>query len=146
NNIAPRFGFAWSPEGGLLGHGKTSIRGGFSVTYDQIFQNVIFNLFRNYPRGINWSYGPVSGQQLFLPANQPAVPTPQEYAAANLNIDLLDYRNWSTNTRVAQPKGLQFSLGVERQLANNWAIKVFYVGTRAMNLMREAETNYGFLQ
>lgn len=152
NNFGPRFGFAWRPNAHgrllekIMGEGKTSVRGGFSMTYDQIFQNVISNVFRNYPRGINWSYGPVSGQDLFLPANQPAVPTPQQYAASGLNVDLLDYRNWQTNSRIAQPYGLQFSFGVERQLYNDWAVKVFYVGSRGIKLMREAETNYGFMQ
>jgi hypothetical protein len=151
NNFGPRVGFAWRPGsqgalGRILGEGgKTSIRGGFSMTYDQIFQNVISNVFRNYPRGINYSYGPVSGQGLFLPANQPVVPTPEQYAAQGLNVDMLDYRNWSTNQRIAQPYTLQFSLGIERQIAHNYAVKVFYIGTRGIKLMREAETNYGFL-
>jgi hypothetical protein len=152
NNFGPRVGFAWSPQandgvfGKLFGMGKTSLRGGFGMTYDQIFQNVLLNVFRNYPRGINYPYGPVDGKALFLQANQPKVPTPQEYAASGLNIDALDQRNWSPNTRIAQPYTLQFTFGIERQLYNNWAVKVFYIGTRGVKLMRERETNYGFLK
>jgi len=35
---------------------------------------------------------------------------------------------------------------VERQIYNDWAVKVFYIATRGIKLMREAETNYGFLK
>ena len=153
NNFGPRVGFAWRPEskGGpldtIFGSGKTSVRGGFSMAYDQIFQNVISNVFRNYPRGIGYSSPTTSGASLFLPANQPVVPTPEQMVAAGqFNPDTTDYRNWSTNSRIAQPYTLQFSFGVERQLFDNYALKVFYIGSRGIKLLREAETNYGFLK
>ena len=151
NNFGPRFGFAWSPrpKGGalskLLGDGKTSMRGGFAMTYDQIFQNVLLNVFRNYPRGLNYQYGPIDGQGLFLQANQPQVPSVEEYAST-LNVDSLDFRNFATNEVAAQPYGLQFSYGIERQLFNNYVVKVFYIGTRGIRLIRERETNWGFLK
>ena len=87
------------------------------MAYDQIFQNVISNVFRNYPRGIGYSSPTTSGASLFLPANQPVVPTPaQLVAAGQFNPATTDYRNWATNSRIAQPYTLQFSFGVERQL------------------------------
>ena len=145
NNFGPRVGFAWSPHGGkILGEGRTSIRGGFGLTYDQIFQNVLGNVFRNYPRGINYSIGPVSGAGYYLQSKQPVVPTPAQYAAQGLNVDALDYRNWSTNGRIVLPYIMQFSLGVEHQLRNNFVVRLGYVGSRGIKLMREAETNYGF--
>jgi hypothetical protein len=61
-----------------------------------------------------------------------------------LNVDALDYRNWSTNSRIVLPYVMQFSLGVERQLSNNFVVRLGYVGSRGIKLMREAETNYGF--
>lgn len=151
NNFAPRIGFAWSPRsnGGfadkILGNAKTSIRGGFAMTYDQIFQNVLLNCFRAYPRGVNFSYGPYDSKGLFLQANQPTVPTPQQYVQQGYNVDALDYRYYSYNSRVAQPYTLQYTLGVERQLFNNYAVKVYYIATRGVKLIREREMNYGFL-
>jgi hypothetical protein len=150
NNFAPRVGFAWSPHASsglmekILGDGKTSIHGGFGMTYDQIFQNVLSNVFRNYPRGINYSVGNVSGAGYYLQSKQPTVPTPEQYAAQGLNVNALDYRNWSTNNRIALPYMMQFSLGVERQLRNNFVVRLGYVGSRGVKLMREVETNYGF--
>ncbi|MGD0942551.1 MAG: carboxypeptidase regulatory-like domain-containing protein, partial [Terracidiphilus sp.] len=44
-NISPRIGFAYSPHGkfGVLGDGKTVLRGGFGVFYDSTFSNILVN-------------------------------------------------------------------------------------------------------
>jgi len=85
-------------------------------------------------------------QGIFLAANQPTVPTPQQYVQSGLNVNLLDYRNWSTGTRIAQPYSLQYTFGLERQLREHYVVKLFYIATRGVKLMREQETNYGFLK
>ncbi|HVF48495.1 MAG TPA: TonB-dependent receptor [Pyrinomonadaceae bacterium] len=45
NNFAPRLGFAWD----LTGDGKTSLRGGYGVSYERNFGNVTFNVIQNPP-------------------------------------------------------------------------------------------------
>jgi outer membrane receptor protein involved in Fe transport len=45
NNFSPRFGFAWDPRG----NGKTSIRGGFAVSYEAGIYNPLSNSRWNMP-------------------------------------------------------------------------------------------------
>ncbi len=51
NNFGPRLGVAWNPKN-MFG-GRMVLRGGFGISYDQVFQNVLLNNSRNYPRGVN---------------------------------------------------------------------------------------------
>ncbi len=45
NNFAPRIGFAWDPTG----RAKTSIRGGYGLFYERLFQNIDENIQFNPP-------------------------------------------------------------------------------------------------
>jgi hypothetical protein len=146
NNWAPRLGFAWAPrdKNWLFGDGKFVLRGGYAITYDQVFQNILLNNGRNFPRGVQINDPAVSGRRLWLPENQPPALEPDEFVRRGGNPLLLAERLFSPNQRIAQPYSQQMSMGVERQLGQNYVVKLFYVGTRGLKLVREVEQNLGF--
>ena len=45
NNFGPRAGFAWD----VTGDGRTSLRGGYGLSYERNFGNVTFNVIQNPP-------------------------------------------------------------------------------------------------
>lgn len=146
NNWAPRIGFAWAPrdDNWLFGGGKFVLRGGYAITYDQVFQNILLNNGRNFPRGVQINDPAVSGRRLWLAQNQPPALEPEEFVRRGGNPLLLAERLFSPNKRISQPYSQQMSMGIERQFATNYVFKLFYVGTRGLKLVREVERNLGF--
>jgi hypothetical protein len=150
NNWAPRFGFAWAPRtkdgllGKLFGDGRTSIRGGYSIAYDQVFQNILLNNSRNFPRGVSVTRGPEDNTRWYEASRRPPAPTPDDYIRQGRDPNLLPVRLYSPGTNIKQPMSQQYSFGIERQLFSNYAARVFYVGSRASGLVREVERNLGF--
>jgi hypothetical protein len=137
NNFGPRLGLAWNPKGFL--DGKFVFRAGFGVAYDQIFQNILLNNSRNYPRGVNVAFTNITGAR---PYNTlPAPPTP---AAFTGDPKLLPVRLFSPNERVRQPMSQKWTIGFQYQLGNDYVAKAEYIGTKGSNLVREVEVNYGF--
>lgn len=137
NNIGPRFGVAWNPKD-MFG-GRMVLRGGFGISYDQVFQNILLNNSRNYPRGVNVAFTNITGQAPYI--NLPAVPTPQQFTGNPL---LLPIRLFAPNTRVRQPMSYQTTVSMQYQLGNNYVFKAEYINTEGRNLVREVESNFGF--
>lgn len=137
NNFAPRIGFAYNPKN-FLG-GRAVLRAGYAISYDQVFQNILLNNSRNYPRGVNIALTNQNGQLPFI--NLPTPPTPAQFTGNPL---LLAERLFAPNERVKQPMSNQWTVGVQYQFFNNYVFKADYIGTKGSNLVREVEANYGF--
>ncbi|MDQ3920622.1 MAG: TonB-dependent receptor [Acidobacteriota bacterium] len=143
NNFGPRVGFAWNPKSWF--DGRFVLRGGFGISYDQVFQNILLNVSRNYPRTANFAIS-CTGCAPFNGYNQPSL--------AALNADpstipasqaqLIDIRLFSPNQRIKQPMSYQWNTGVQYQFGRDYVFKAEYIGTAGRNLVREVETNYGF--
>lgn len=159
NNFAPRIGFAYNPKNFL--EGKLVLRGGVGIAYDQVFQNILTNNSRNYPRAVNNSVSnfctgcaPYLGfNNIPLTATAPGLTAPGAvrafFARSPENVPasaapLIDVRLFSPNERIRQPQSTQWTASLQYQLANDVVFKAEYIGTRGSNLVREVETNYSF--
>jgi hypothetical protein len=135
-NFAPRVGFAWTPKssgGGmmskLLGSDSTVIRGGFSISYDPAFYNLMLNAQTGAP--VVYSYT-LSG------AATP--PMPSDITGSNLQslfappkgVDPRTLNQTLFDPNFRAPYSESFSLGVQRRVGHNSAFEIRGVRTRAV--------------
>jgi len=140
-NFGPRVGFAYSPNydsgvlGRLLGNsGKTSIRAGFSMAYDVIFDN-LYSL--SSPPQFQQTIDVDPGVQNFL-ANGgiPNVVQPTGTDAAATRA--------ATGTYIPDqqvPYAITFTGSVQRQFAKDYQVEVRYLHTRGVHLLTQNRLN-----
>ena len=161
NNFGPRFGIAWNPKNRF--GGRAVLRGGFGVSYDQVFQNILLNVSRNYPRVVSNTLTNCVGCHAYagfgnipltattttnLP-NQGVTTVRDFYGRTPANFPaalaaVLDYRYYGLNSRAKSPMSAQWTISLQYQLGNDYVVKAEYIGTKGSNLVREVETNFGF--
>lgn len=140
NNFGPSVGFAYNPKG--FADGRFVARGGFRISYDQVFQNILLNNSRNFPRGVNIALSGLNGTTPYIAL--PPAPSPEDFVRLGGNPNFLPLRLFSPDKRISQPQSRQFTLGVQYQFANDLVFKADYIATQGRNLVRELESNLGF--
>lgn len=123
-NFMPRIGLAWSPGT----RGTTSIRAGFGINYDKLFDNLgILTLPPQLQQTVD--VGGLSGSN-FL-ANGGIKPS-----ASVGSLSQQDARAATAGFVPDQklPKSIQWNVGVQRVFRQDYTVEVRYLGTRGISL------------
>ncbi|MGI8741005.1 MAG: carboxypeptidase regulatory-like domain-containing protein [Bryobacteraceae bacterium] len=142
DNIAPVFGFAYTPQfsngPGFLQDGKTVLRGGFRIGYDETYNNVTVNQTINPP----WNFSttqqagttqPAAGYRWALAFNQNIpliVRTTQAPGAPALGLLGFNGLNNHAPTSYAE----NWNLGIQRQLGQKAFVDVSYIASAGHRL------------
>ena len=134
-NFAPRVGIAWSPGSS----GNTSIRAGFGMAYDVLFDNIGI---LSKPPQLNQTYdcpgSPTCPNPAAFLANGGIPPTPQPFGtvaearAATASWVPPDQKD---------PYSVSWTLGVQHTFAKNYTAEVRYLGTRGVHLDTQVRIN-----
>lgn len=146
NNLGPVIGFAWAPRfksgvlGVLFGEEKTVWRGGYQVSYDTFFNNLLSNIAADSPNSLSTTFTDAStgtaatsrGTANFFPGSLPAAArTP---VATDSQASLF-------NPNIRNPYTQRFSLELQRQLPWKVVVDVAYVGSLGRKLFVTEDVN-----
>ncbi|MBI3940907.1 MAG: TonB-dependent receptor [Acidobacteria bacterium] len=117
--FGPRIGFAWN----VLGDGKTSVRSGFGMFYDQFTDYAIFTV-TNVPFLNNYSIDNPTFPRMDLSQRAALTPAPD---GLDPHFDV--------------PTSLHYNLTIQREFLPRTTLTVGYVGSRGYHLIGSAQGN-----
>jgi Carboxypeptidase regulatory-like domain len=135
NNWGPRIGIAYSPGTS----GTTSIRAGFGISYDVLYDNIgILSLPPQLSGTIDTPFSPDIPNYLGSGGILPGTGGIRTFASVH------EQKQATGNHIVVNqlsPKSLQWTLGVQHVFHKDYTVEVRYVGTRGIHLNTQERIN-----
>jgi outer membrane receptor protein involved in Fe transport len=139
-DFGPAFGLAWSPHldrsgwlARLFGNGKTVWRGGYQISYDAFFTQLMTNVAAGTPNAINTTTtAPNTGR---------GSPNWFEQLPTSAAAPSLTYTQNALDPNLRNPYTERWSFGFERQLLQSMLLDVSYVGSQSHHLLTHADWN-----
>ncbi|MEP7355386.1 MAG: carboxypeptidase regulatory-like domain-containing protein [Acidobacteriota bacterium] len=130
-NFAPRVGFAYSPGR----NGRISIRGGFGIAYDQIFDNIGNNV--RPPQAISTVNLLSSNAPAFLASGGILSSAPGD----TFTVDQLRNKTsgWLPNQKLGY--AINWNFGIQKVFGKDYVVDVRYLGTRGVHLLLQTQLN-----
>jgi hypothetical protein len=141
NNFGPAFGLAWSPSfrsgwlHTLFGENKTVWRGGFQISYDAFFTQML---------SLALASAPPNGRRVQLSGLNTGRGTPkwsEQLPAAASPPSPLDAQNGTLEKDFRNPYTERWSFGFQRQLSGRIVIDGSYIGSESHKLMTWDQVN-----
>ncbi len=151
-DIAPRFGFAWSPGN----RRNTVIRGGYAIMYNPVVLNIPLLIWQSGPispfvsTDVNGLSQTVRPSGVFPNAPLTLADIDQRVSgcssfnrqAASGSIPLINCSRQDTvDGKLVNPYVQTFSLGVQHELTHNLLLEVGWVGSKGTRLFQRVDRN-----
>ncbi len=138
NNWAPRVGFNWRlPKMGFItGDGKMVLRGGYSRTYDLIFNNIALNIYSAWPftqvetRAANTPGGFAYIDGIRAGSIRPPAPSQPNQIARTI-----------VDAGFRAPLAEQFSVNLQREVGGGMALTAGWIATKGTALFQSLDGN-----
>jgi len=134
--FAPRIGIVWDPTGS----GKTVIRAGYGIFYDQNSVELFIQTGQGPPWGGKVALTSPAGGLANPWAGQPGGnPFPFVLNSSVVFPQAGTFDTFDANTKL--PYSQQWNFGIQRQIGNDWLVSASYIGNEIVHLYGQRELN-----